>query len=190
MTPLEEAQSAMHRLLAEHGAWSPLELLLATNKLHYDDYHAWLRGERATLDGDFADGPSDTRGLLRDLHVSAQALKLQPQAITVYGIEGNTGAELRVSADASLDELLRTKFQAADGRAQLDLFMDTEGVDRRKRRGGGTAGARRQDGRRALAAAGGHQPGALGSAGCDDARRRPQGRARTARRRQATAQHA
>ena len=116
----------MHRLLAEHGAWSPLELLLATNKLHYDDYHAWLRGERDTLDGDFADGPSDTRGLLRDLHVSAQALKLEPQAITVYGIEGNAGAELRASADASLDELLRTKFQAADGRAQLDLFMDTE----------------------------------------------------------------
>ena len=116
----------MHRLLAEHGAWSPLELLLATNKLHYDDYHAWLRGERDTLDGDFADGPSDTRGLLQDLHVSAQALKLQPQAITVYGIEGNAGAELRASADASLDELLRTKFQAADGRAQLDLFMDTE----------------------------------------------------------------
>lgn len=116
----------MHRLLAEHGAWSPLELLLATNKLHYDDYHAWLRGERDTLDGDFADGPSDTRGLLRDLHVSAQALKLQPQAITVYGIEGNAGAELRASADAQLDEMLRTKFQAADGRAQLDLFMDTE----------------------------------------------------------------
>ena len=116
----------MHRLLAEHGAWSPLELLLATNKLHYDDYHAWLRGDRDTLDGDFADGPSDTRGLLRDLHVSAQALKLEPQAITVYGIEGNAGAELRASADASLDELLRTKFQAADGRAQLDLFMDTE----------------------------------------------------------------
>ncbi len=126
MTPLEEAQNAMHRLLAEHGAWSPLDLLLATNKLHYDDYHAWLRGERDTLDGDFADGPSDTRGLLRDLHVSAQALKLEPQAIAVYGIEGNAGAELRASADASLDEMLRTKFQAADGRAQLDLFMDTE----------------------------------------------------------------
>ena len=116
----------MHRLLAEHGAWSPLDLLLATNKLHYDDYRAWLRGERDTLDGDFADGPSDTRRMLRELQASAQALKLAPLASTVYGIGDNAGAELRASVDAGLDELLRTKFQAADGRAQLDLFMDTE----------------------------------------------------------------
>lgn len=34
--------------------------------------------------------------------------------------------KLRASADAGLDELLRTKHQAADGRAQLDIFMDTE----------------------------------------------------------------
>ena len=126
MTPLEEAQTAMHRLLAEHGAWSPLELLLATNKLHYDDYHAWLVGERDTLDADFADGPSDTRQLLQELQGSAQSLNLAPLASTVYGIGDNAGAELRASTDARLDELLRTKFQAADGRAQLDLFMDTE----------------------------------------------------------------
>ena len=126
MTPLEESQNAMYRLLAEHGAWSPLELLLATNKLHYDDYRAWLRGERDTLDGDFADGPGDTRRLLQELQASAQSLKLAPLASTVYGIGDNAGAELRASADAQLDEMLRTKFQAADGRAQLDLFMDTE----------------------------------------------------------------
>lgn len=125
MTPLEEAQSVMHRLLAEHGAWSPLELLLAINKLHYDDYRAWLRGERDTLDGDFADGPNDTRHLLQALQLSAQSLKLQPQATAFYGVEDNAGAELRASTDANLDELLRTQHQAADGRAQLDLFMDT-----------------------------------------------------------------
>lgn len=126
MTPLEEARSAMHQLLAEHGAWSSLDLLLATNKLHYDDYHAWLRGEHETLDGDLADGPNDTRRLLQDMHVSARSLKLKPEATTVYGVEDNAGAELRASTNTSLDELLLTKFQAADGRAQLDLFMDTE----------------------------------------------------------------
>ena len=126
MTPLEEAQSVMHQLLAEHGAWSPLELLLAANQLQYDDYRAWLRGEHDTLDGDLAGGPEEAFRLLREVRKKALSLNLEPQSIPVYGIEDNAGAELRASAHGDLDELLRTKFQAPTGQPQLDLFIDTK----------------------------------------------------------------
>lgn len=56
MTPLAEAQTVVQQQLAEHGACSPLELLLATNQLDYDDYQAWRRGERATLDDALVEG--------------------------------------------------------------------------------------------------------------------------------------
>ena len=47
-----EVQTAVQQLLLEHGAYAPIELLLATNRLSYKDYRAWRKGTLASLDKD------------------------------------------------------------------------------------------------------------------------------------------
>lgn len=126
MTPLAEAQTVVPQLLAEHGSCSPLELLLATNRLDYDDYRAWLRGEQKTLDDTLVAGPGPARELMERVQDCARGLKLEAQAITLYGIDNNAGTELRASRDSRLDELLHTEFLPAASRSQLDLFLDTQ----------------------------------------------------------------
>ena len=44
-----DAQSAVQQLLLEQGAYSPLDLLLATGLLAQADYLAWRRGEIGSL---------------------------------------------------------------------------------------------------------------------------------------------
>ena len=125
MTPLGEAQTAAQRLLAEHGTCSPLEVLLATNHLYYDDYQAWRRGEQATLDDSLVGGASDANTLMDGLAKWARSLRLEAQTVALYGTDDNAGTELTASANAPLDALLRTEFRPAAGRAQLDLFFDS-----------------------------------------------------------------
>ena len=124
-TPFAEAQPAVQRLLAEHGCCALLELLLAVNWLDYEDYLAWRRGERATLDDSLHRAPSGVEGLVKHMEQWGRELDLQAQGVVLYGIEENAGAQLRASADPRLDEFLRTEFQPASGRSQLDLFLDT-----------------------------------------------------------------
>ena len=125
MIPLAEAQSAMQQLLAEHGSCSSLELLLATNRLAYEDYRAWRRGERETLDGALRGGAQDIQALMRRMHRWAASLNLKEQSTSLYGIDDCAGAELVVSEIAALDASLRMEFSAAADRAQLDIFLDT-----------------------------------------------------------------
>lgn len=122
---LTEAQNAMQRLLAEHGRCSPLELLLATNRLGYEDYRAWRRGERATLDGVWLGKAQDVRTLLLRLRRWAESLNLDEQIASLYGIDERAGVGLVASKDPALDGLLCMEFLAAGNRAQLDLFLDT-----------------------------------------------------------------
>ena len=91
MTPLAEAQTMVQQLIAEHGSCSPLELLLATNRLDYDDYRAWRRGERDTLDDTLVDGPGWARALMEHVQDWALLLNLEAQPIALYGIEENAG---------------------------------------------------------------------------------------------------
>ena len=126
MTPLAEAQTMVQQLIAEHGSCSPLELLLATNRLDYDDYRAWRRGERDTLDDTLVDGPGWARALMEHVQDWALLLNLEAQPIALYGIEENAGTELRASTDSRLDEFLHTAFQPAASRSQLDLFLDNQ----------------------------------------------------------------
>ena len=51
-----QVQAAVQQLVMEHGEYAPLELLLATNRLGYDDYRAWREGRLETLDAVLADG--------------------------------------------------------------------------------------------------------------------------------------
>ena len=59
-----QVHAAVERLVMEHGGYVPLELLLATNRLPYEDYRAWRDGRLAALDAVLADGARETRILL------------------------------------------------------------------------------------------------------------------------------
>lgn len=119
-----EMHAAIQHVLSAYGFYAPLELLLATNRLRYDDYQAWRRGERATLDDVLMPNPADVRVLL-DVGASwARGLDLEAEIVPFYGTDANSGAELTASADARLDDLLRTEYCRPTDRKQPDLFLD------------------------------------------------------------------
>lgn len=119
-----EMQAAIQHLLSAYGFYSPLELLLATNRLRYDDYQGWRRGERATLDEVLLPGPTDARTLLNDGASWVRGLHLEAETVPMYGTDANAGVELTASADARLDVLLRTEYCRPTDRKQPDLFLD------------------------------------------------------------------
>jgi len=123
-----EAEATAQRLLSEHGAYSPIELLLATNSLSYEDYRAWRAGERRTLDDALLAGVAETRRLVEDVRAWARSLHLHPDDVPFYGVEENAGIELTASADEDLDALLHTEYRAQADRRQTDLFLDTSGM--------------------------------------------------------------
>ena len=61
---IAQVQAAVQQLVMEHGEYAPLELLLATNRLGYDDYRAWRDGRLETLDAVLADAKRETRAWL------------------------------------------------------------------------------------------------------------------------------
>ena len=56
----EQVQAAVQQLVMERGEYVPLELLLVTNRLGYEDYRAWREGGLDTLDAVLADGKRET----------------------------------------------------------------------------------------------------------------------------------
>ena len=86
-----EAEATAQRLLSEHGAYSPIELLLATNSLTYEDYRAWRTGERHTLDDVLAAGVEETRRLVEEVRSWARSLHLHPDHVPFFGVEENAG---------------------------------------------------------------------------------------------------
>lgn len=56
-----EVQAAVQQLVVEHGEYAPLELLLATNRLGYEDYRAWRECRLENLDAVLTDGGRKTR---------------------------------------------------------------------------------------------------------------------------------
>ena len=122
--PAAEMLAAIQHVLTAYGFYSPLELLLATNRLRYDDYQAWRRGERATLDDVLVPSPAGVRVLLDDGASWARGLHLEAQTVPIYGTDAHAGAELTGSADGRLDDLLRTEYRRPTDRQQPDLFLD------------------------------------------------------------------
>ena len=118
----------VQQLLSTHRVYSPLDWLLETNNLGYDDYRAWRRGEKTTLDDFLAKGPQATRAMLQRANHSAQALDVTEETVALYGTDENAGTELKASADDQLDQLLRTEFRLTEDHRQLDIFFDTPGT--------------------------------------------------------------
>ena len=127
MTPsatAEEMQAAIQQQLSTHGFYSPVELLLATNRLAYDDYRAWRRGDRETLDGLLRDGVAEARTLLDEAQAWVRGLHLEAEAAPLLGTDGHAGVELKASANPELDNLLHVEYRRDVDRAQPDLFLD------------------------------------------------------------------
>lgn len=120
-----ELQATVQQLVMEHGEYSPLDLLLATNRLGYEDYRAWREGRLADLDAVLAGGPREVRPWLEGAQSWAVALGLVPEPAVHHGWEGNAGTVLAASADEALDALLGTWFRRNREHGQLDLFIDS-----------------------------------------------------------------
>ena len=120
-----QVQAAVDQLVMEQGEYVPLELLLATNRLAYEDYRAWREGRIETLDAVLADGTVETRMWLEGARAWADALGLAAESTAYHGWEENAGTVLAASADSGLNTLLNTRFRHTREHAQLDLFLDS-----------------------------------------------------------------
>ena len=123
-----EVRTIVQQLLLEHGVYSPLELLLATNRLSYEEYRAWRKGGPASLDAVLAGGADEARALLEAAEAWARTLDLASEPALHQGWEENAGVELRASEDPRIEALLNTRFLRARKPGQLDLFMDSAGT--------------------------------------------------------------
>ena len=119
-----QVQAAVQQLLMEHGEYVPLELLLATNRLAYEDYRAWREGRLETLDAVLADGQRESCAWLEAAQSWACALGLAAEPTVHHGWEENAGTVLVASADLRLNALLSTRFRHIREHDQLDLFID------------------------------------------------------------------
>ena len=119
-----DVQAAIQQQLATHGFYSPVELLLATNRLGYDDYRAWRRGDHRTLDSLLRDGVADAIALLVEADAWVRGLHLEAEAASLLGTNGHAGVELKASANHELDHLLHVEYRRDVDRAQPDLFLD------------------------------------------------------------------
>ena len=110
----------------EHGECVPLELLLTTNRLGYEDYRAWRKGRLESLDAVLADGTA------RELRVArgGAVMGLRSRPLTAepalhHGWAKNAGTALVASIDLRLNALLITDFRHIREHDQLDLFIDS-----------------------------------------------------------------
>ena len=120
-----QVQASVQQLVMEHGEYAPLELLLATNRLGYEDYRAWREGGLETLDAVLAYGKREICAWLGGAQSWASALGLAAESAVHHGREENAGSVLAASADPRLNALLTIRFRHTREHHQLDLFIDS-----------------------------------------------------------------
>ena len=120
-----QVQAAVQQLVMEHGEYAPRELLLATNRLGYDDYRAWRGGRHETLDAVLAEGEREICAWLEGAQSWADTLGLAAEPAVHHGWENNAGTVLVASADPRLNALSSTRFRHTREHDQLDLFIDS-----------------------------------------------------------------
>ena len=84
-----EVHAVVQQLVMEHGEYSPIELLLATNRIRYEDYRAWREWRLGSLDSVLVDGPRETRTRLEAARSWAEALGLGGERVLHHGWEEN-----------------------------------------------------------------------------------------------------
>lgn len=113
--------------LLEQGAFSVLELLLASGRLAYSDYESWRRCEIDFLDSVLMGSPERIRAQIEQAVSYARSIGLveQPQDFTSWQTDGIAGNEpLRISEQPQLHRLMAGRFIPAQQAPQMDLFLD------------------------------------------------------------------
>ncbi len=113
--------------LLEQGAFTVLELLLATGRLAYSDYESWRRQEIEFLDGVLMGSPEKIRAQIEQSVNYARSIGLveQPQEFTAWHTDAPASNKpLRISAQTELHRLIAGRFIPAKLVPQMDLFFD------------------------------------------------------------------
>ena len=113
--------------LLEQGAFTVLELLLATGRLAYSDYESWRRQEIEFLDGVLMGSPEKIRAQIEQSVSYARSIGLveQPQDFTAWHTDAPASNKpLRISAQTDLHRLIAGRFIPAKLAPQMDLFFD------------------------------------------------------------------
>jgi len=113
--------------LLEQGAFTVIELLLATGRLAYSDYESWRRQEIEFLDDVLMGSPEKIRAQIEQSVNYSRSIGLveQPQEFTAWHTEGAASNKpLRISAQAELHRLIAGRFIPAKLAPQMDLFFD------------------------------------------------------------------
>ncbi len=122
------ARPILDELVLETGLYSPVELLLAMNRLSYDDYLAWRRGELGDLDAVLIGGPGGVRTVLESAGAYSRTLGLTARRVVYEGWGKHAGRRLAASSEQALDELLHTHYGRESQEGQLDIFLDSAEV--------------------------------------------------------------
>lgn len=113
--------------LLEQGAFSVLELLLASGRLAYSDYESWRRCEIEFLDSVLMGSPEKIRVQIDQAVSYARSIGLveQPQEFTSWQTDAAAGNKpLRISDQTQLHRLMAGRFIPAQQAPQMDLFLD------------------------------------------------------------------
>ncbi|MFC4309258.1 hypothetical protein ACFPN2_09215 [Steroidobacter flavus] len=113
--------------LLEQGAFTVLELLLATGRLAYSDYESWRRQEIEFLDGVLMGSPEKIRAQIEQSVNYARSIGLveQPQEFTAWHTDAPASNKpLRISTQADVHRLIAGRFIPAKLAPQMDLFFD------------------------------------------------------------------
>jgi hypothetical protein len=115
---------ALDRTLAEHGAFTVLDWLLAEGRLPYADYAAWREGRRASLDDALTLAAVDLDRLLTEVDGHAQALHLNAESRELFTWSATTPEPLKASKRAEAHRRIVQQWRRARPTPQFDLFMD------------------------------------------------------------------
>lgn len=113
--------------LLEQGAFTVLELLLATGRLAYSDYESWRRQEIEFLDGVLMGSPEKIRAQIEQSVNYARSIGLveQPQEFTAWHTDTPASNKpLHISAQTDVHRLVAGRFIPAQLAPQMDLFFD------------------------------------------------------------------
>lgn len=113
--------------LLEQGAFTVLELLLASGRLAYSDYESWRRQEIEFLDGVLMGSPEKIRTQIEQSVNYARSIGLveQQQEFTPWQTDAPTSNKpLRISEQPQLQRLIAARFIPAQQAPQMDLFFD------------------------------------------------------------------